>query len=264
MEGIFSRFLKVNSAVLVLNDPAPPHPGIWGLAHYFRITCVVLDKNRPESNLFYICISVFICKMSRREKHQTAFIPSLYSHVFSSIFSLIDAKGKSTMPSWLSAFRSKKKKNNNPVSAVAVSLGLLSFWNIYKVFFYVSSSFLSSYRLRPWLAVDLNMEMKIWNRGEGACCWSHMWRSSSHKKIPHKCRLAVIHSQHRSNRKESAEIQQRLCAKNLSTSALFAISCTQPTKQLVDNTRQAVCLSLLQQMLIQTKAFARTSHVWST
>lgn len=75
--------------------------------------------------------------------------------------------------------------NPPPVLAVAVSLGLLPFWNIYEGFFNVSSSFLSSYRLRPWLAVDLNMEMKIWNRGEGACCWSHMWSSSSHKKKSH-------------------------------------------------------------------------------
>lgn len=92
-----------------------------GFARYFRITCVVLDKNRPESNLFYICVSVFICKMSRHEKHQGAFIPSLYSHVFSSIFSLIDAKGKSTMPSWLSAFQSKTKKTKNNVSCSSVS-----------------------------------------------------------------------------------------------------------------------------------------------
>lgn len=154
-----------------------------GVSPVISASLVWSSTKTDQKVICFTSVSVSL-SMSRHEKHQRAFIPSLSSHVFSSIFSLIDAKGKSTMPSWLSAFQSKKQKT---MLVVAVSLGLLPFRNIYNLqgfFFYVSNSFLSSYRLRPWLAVDLNMEMKIWNRGEGACCWSHMWRSSSHKKNP--------------------------------------------------------------------------------
>lgn len=81
-------------------------------------------------------------------------------------------------------FRVKKQKKQNNVSCSSVSWAAPLLEYLRGFFFYVSSSVLSSYRLRPWLAVDLNMEMKIWNRGEGVCCWSHMWHSSSHKKNP--------------------------------------------------------------------------------